>query len=154
MYVVFFRCKARHQHPMRSLPCSCSPHPSPSPSVSFPSRCSPHAAASSRTVCRLFPPLTRGRYWTPMSHSLLQSGHTCSLSFACSHVTMQCMWNACLHTPRTGGQSSPGTLQVGQHDSNGRRQMPHTSSGSATFHLHVATKRAAAKGRGRSEPAV
>ena len=32
---------------------------------------------------------------------------------------MQCMWNAWLHEPHTGGQSSPGILQSGQHASNG-----------------------------------
>lgn len=47
-----------------------------------------------------------------------------------------------MHSPRSGGHSSPGSLHAGQHDSNGSRQMPHTSSASAMFQCHVATKRA------------
>eukprot|EP00500_Bicosoecida_sp_ms1_P003461 CAMPEP_0203808868 /NCGR_PEP_ID=MMETSP0115-20131106/1870_1 /ASSEMBLY_ACC=CAM_ASM_000227 /TAXON_ID=33651 /ORGANISM="Bicosoecid sp, Strain ms1" /LENGTH=126 /DNA_ID=CAMNT_0050717571 /DNA_START=103 /DNA_END=480 /DNA_ORIENTATION=- len=50
---------------------------------------------------------------------------------------MQCMWNAWLHCPHTGGQSSPGTEQSGQVPSNSLRQMPQQSS--ATSHLHDAT---------------
>jgi len=38
------------------------------------------------------------------------------------------MWNMCLHTPHTGGQSSPGVVQSGHVSSNADRQMPHTSS--------------------------
>ena len=56
---------------------------------------------------------------------------------------MQCMWKACLQPPSMGGHSSPGTAHDGQHASKSRRQIPHTSSASATFHRHVATNRAA-----------
>lgn len=41
---------------------------------------------------------------------------------------MHCRWKACLHTPQTTGESSPGYLASGGHPSNGMRQMPHTSS--------------------------
>ena len=53
-----------------------------------------------------------------MKHEELADGRTC---WAWSHFTMQCMWNAWLQDPQTGGQSSPGTLQSGQHASKGCR---------------------------------
>ncbi|KAG7382583.1 hypothetical protein PHYPSEUDO_004724 [Phytophthora pseudosyringae] len=54
-----------------------------------------------------------------------------------SHFMRQCMWNAWLHAPHTGGQPSPGMMQSGQHASNAQRQMPQHSS--STPHRHVAT---------------
>lgn len=39
----------------------------------------------------------------------------------------------CIKRDLLNGQSSPGTLQVGQHPSKGTRQIPHTSSSGSPF---------------------
>ncbi len=53
------------------------------------------------------------------------------------HFSMQCMWNAWLQAPHTGGHSSPGIWHSGQHASKAILQIPHTSS--FTFHFQAAT---------------
>lgn len=55
-------------------------------------------------------------------------GQCCRTVWELSHLTMQCIWKACVHLPHTGGQSSPGILQSGQHASKGLRQIPQVSS--------------------------
>ena len=60
--------------------------------------------------------------------SCLHMGHSCCICWELSHFSMQCMWKTCVHFPQTKGQSSPGTLQSGQHPSNCILHIPHVSS--------------------------
>jgi hypothetical protein len=68
------------------------------------------------------------------SHAVLQRGHRLSL-WDESHLLMHCRWNACEHTPKHTGDSSPGYRQSGAACSKAFRQMPQQSSFSPAFHV-------------------
>lgn len=55
-------------------------------------------------------------------------GHCLFIGCKFSHLTMQCMWKQCEHTPHTSGQPSPGSAHSGHVLSNDIRQMPQFSS--------------------------
>ena len=67
-----------------------------------------------------------------------QSGHRLSLCDD-SHLLIHCRWNACEHTPKHTGDSSPGNRQSGALHSNAFLQMPQQSSFSPAFHVQYAT---------------
>ena len=52
-------------------------------------------------------------------------GHKCWACWAFSHFIMQWIWKQWVQAPQTNGQSSPGSLQSGQHPSKATRQIPH-----------------------------
>lgn len=68
------------------------------------------------------------------SHAVLHSGHRLSL-WDESHLLMHCRWNACEHTPKHTGDSSPGYRQSGAACSKAFRQIPQQSSFSPAFHV-------------------
>ncbi len=68
------------------------------------------------------------------SHADRHRGHRLSLCDE-SHLLMHCKWNACEHTPKHTGDSSPGYRQSGAACSKAFRQIPQQSSFSPAFHV-------------------